>query len=251
MLAGLGRARFILVVQLLWLAALVPAIALGVHRYGIVGAAAGHIVVIAPIVLPVYVFGLRKIASVATLAKAVLPAFLAAVAAGLAAAATASLVTSPEEKLAVGLSAGGLVYLVLVVPQVRLFLSPEQISRLHLRRVLRPYATVAWLAGLGPASQAKHAASPGMAHPEPAVQGAAAPGWAMAAGAAGSHVPQQQSREAAMAAIELLISFSRPENAAPGPVMRPQVQIAPTLARPRPPGQSAPRPVGQPVGLPD
>lgn len=241
MLAGLGRARFILLVQLLWLAALVPAIALGVHRNGIVGAAAAHIVVIAPIVLPVYVFGLRKIASVATLAKAVLPAFLAAVAAGLAAAGMASLVTSPEEKLAVGLAAGGLVYAALVTPQVRLFLSPEQISRLHLRRVLRPYATVAWLAGLAPSSPARHAAGPGISATQAAV----------VAPDAGSRGPQPQSREAAMAAIELLISFSRPENAAPGPHLGPQIPIGPALARPRPPARSARLPAGQPAGLPD
>jgi len=239
MLAGLGRARFILVVQLLWLAALVPAIALGVHRYGIVGAAAGHIVVIAPIVLPVYVFGLRKIASVGTLAKAVLPAFLAAAAAGLAAHSAASLVTSPEVRLVVGLAAGGFVYVLLVAPQVRLFLSPEQISRLHLRRVLRPYRTVALLAGLAPSSPAKHAARPGMALAAPAAAGPSA----------GSPVPQKQSREAAMAAIELLISFSRPENAAPGPVIRPQVQIAPAFTRPRPP-RPAPLPAREPARLP-
>ena len=59
-LAGLGRAKFILIVQLVWLFALVPGMVLGVHRDGIVGAAIAHVIVIGPIVLPVYLFGLRK-----------------------------------------------------------------------------------------------------------------------------------------------------------------------------------------------
>ena len=59
-LAGLGRAKFILMVQLVWLVALVPGMVLGVHRDGIVGAAIAHVIVIGPIVLPIYLFGLRK-----------------------------------------------------------------------------------------------------------------------------------------------------------------------------------------------
>ena len=42
-----------LVVQLIWLGALIPAMVLGVTRGGIVGAAFAHVAVIGPVVLPV------------------------------------------------------------------------------------------------------------------------------------------------------------------------------------------------------
>ena len=60
MLAALGYSKFVLAVQLIWLAALVPAMAIGVHEDGIVGAAVAHIVVIGPVVLPCYVFALKR-----------------------------------------------------------------------------------------------------------------------------------------------------------------------------------------------
>ena len=59
-LTSLGRARLTLVIQLIWLSALVPAMGLGVHRSGISGAAAAHIVVIGTLVFPSYLFALKK-----------------------------------------------------------------------------------------------------------------------------------------------------------------------------------------------
>src|SRR5579872_6687441 len=60
MLTSLGKAKFILILQLIWLGALIPAMAFGVHRNGIVGAAFAHIAVIGPLVLPSYVLALRR-----------------------------------------------------------------------------------------------------------------------------------------------------------------------------------------------
>jgi PST family polysaccharide transporter len=231
-LAGLGRSRFILVVQLLWLAALVPAIALGVRRYGITGAAVGHIVVIVPIVLPAYLFGLRKMVRLADLARAVLPAVLAAAPAGLAAAGAASEFTLPLAQLAAGLGAGCLVYLVVAAPQADAFLSQEQIRRLHLRRVLSPYNTAAKLLGLPASMPPRHAARPGAAVLRP---GSATPA---------SPAAVRQSAAEAAAALELLLSFARPEDAAPGPAPRPPLRV---VAARVPAGL----PAEQPAGLAD
>ena len=64
MLAGLGRSKFLMVVQLIWLGTLVPAMALGVHIDGIVGAAYAHIAIILPIVLPSYLLVLRRVTGI-------------------------------------------------------------------------------------------------------------------------------------------------------------------------------------------
>jgi lipopolysaccharide exporter len=163
-LAGLGRAKFILLVQLVWLAALVPAMVLGVHRNGIVGAAAAHVIVIIPIVLPIYLFGLRKIVDLMALVRAVLPTLLAASAAALAAAGIASRFTSPLVQLIIGLAIGGLTYAVIVVPYAVTLLSQEQIIKLHIGRILRLYNTAAWIVRLPAGSRPKQAGNSGGRH---------------------------------------------------------------------------------------
>lgn len=156
-LAGLGRAKFILMVQLVWLLALVPGMVLGVRHAGIVGAAIAHVIVIVPIVLPIYLFGLRKVTDLAMLARACMPALLAASAAALAAAAVASQFTYPLVQLIAGLAAGGLTYAVIAIPSAMPLLSQEQITKLRMRRILRLYNIAAWQAGLRSDSQLKHA----------------------------------------------------------------------------------------------
>lgn len=113
-LASLGKAKFTLFVQLLWLGTLVPAMALGVNRNGIIGAAAAHIAVIVPLVLPSYLFALRRATGIrfTLLGKAIFPPLLAGAAAALAARATASQFASPLVQLVSGLAVGGVVYLV-------------------------------------------------------------------------------------------------------------------------------------------
>jgi lipopolysaccharide exporter len=144
-LASLGMAKFTLVVQLLWISALVPAMALGVHRNGIVGAAMAHIAVIGPLVLPSYLFVLRKAVGVrfTALGKAVFPPLLAASVAALAARSAASQFASPLAQLVSGLAAGGLVYTVVVAPQAVTLLGQKHSEKLRALRIFRVYETVA------------------------------------------------------------------------------------------------------------
>jgi lipopolysaccharide exporter len=130
-LASVGRAKFILMVQLVWLAALIPGMLLGVWRDGIFGAAVAHVFIIAAIVLPIYLFGMRKLTSVAALVNAVLPAILGALVAALAARSLASQFTEPLVQLMAGLVAGGLVYLIVAGPSAIILLSPKQAKMLR------------------------------------------------------------------------------------------------------------------------
>jgi RNA polymerase sigma factor (sigma-70 family) len=153
----MGRAKFILIVQLIWLAALVPAMVLGVQRNGIVGAAVAHVVVIGPIVLPIYLFGLRKITDLTSLAKAGLPPLVAASTAALAAASVASRFTDPLVQLIAGLAVGGLTYMIIAIPFTITLLSQGQIAKLRAGRILHIYSSGARLIGLPAGSRPKHA----------------------------------------------------------------------------------------------
>ncbi|MBV9379484.1 MAG: lipopolysaccharide biosynthesis protein [Streptosporangiaceae bacterium] len=185
MLTSLGKAKFTLAVQLLWFGALVPAMALGVHRNGIVGAAAAHIAVIGPLVLPSYLVALRRATGLrlAFLGKAVLPPLLAASAAALAARVTASQLAGPLLQLVAGLAAGSLIYAVAAIPQGMELLSQEQAARLRALRPFRFCEAVTRMAAL-PVSGAherpgkgggrylpRHAAASGRPRPEPARAG--------------------------------------------------------------------------------
>jgi lipopolysaccharide exporter len=153
MLTSLGKAKLVLIVQLVWLGALVPAMALGVHWNGIVGAAIAHIAVIGPLVLPSYLFALKRTTGVrfSMLGKAILPSLLAASAAALAARATASQSGNALVQLVTGLGVGGLVYVVAAAPQGVAWLSQEQATRLRALRLFRLYKTAARIVRL-PAS---------------------------------------------------------------------------------------------------
>jgi PST family polysaccharide transporter len=60
-LIALGHTRDVLVVQLLWLAAMVPAMLIGVGRFGLSGAGWAHVVVAAGLVGPAYLVCLRRL----------------------------------------------------------------------------------------------------------------------------------------------------------------------------------------------
>jgi lipopolysaccharide exporter len=141
MLASIGKARLTLVVQLLWLGTLIPAMALGVHRDGVVGAAVAHIVVIGLFVLPSYLFALKRATEVrfSMLGRAVLPPFLAASVAALAARTAASQFASSLVQLVTGLAVGGLIYMVVAAPQFTAWLSQDQIAKLQALRLFRFY----------------------------------------------------------------------------------------------------------------
>jgi lipopolysaccharide exporter len=152
MLTALGQTKFLLLLQLVWISALVPAMALGVQKDGIVGAAYAHVAVIAPIVLPSYLLVLKRFTGVrfAALGRAVLPPLLASAAAALAAHGVATQFNSPLVQLIAGLAAGGLVYLVCAGHQAIALFGRGQSAE----RVLNLYGSAGRLVGLRPARHA-------------------------------------------------------------------------------------------------
>jgi lipopolysaccharide exporter len=152
MLTGLGRSKPLLVLQLIWIGTLVPAMVLGVHRDGIVGAAYAHVAVIVPIVLPSYLIVLKRVTGVrlTALGKAALLPFLASSAAALAAWGAASQFASPLVQLITGLAAGGAVYVICAGRQAIAVFGAE--------RVLRRHRATAWLVGPPADGRAKHSA---------------------------------------------------------------------------------------------
>jgi len=158
-LTSFGQTKFLFVLQLIWIGTLVPAMALGVRKDGIVGAAYAHVVVIVPIVLPSYLLALKRVTGVrfTALGKAALPALLASSAAALAARGAASQLSDPLVQLIAGLAAGGLVYLICVGPQIAATLGLRQVSE----RVLHIYSSAARMVGLSARSRAKHSARHG------------------------------------------------------------------------------------------
>jgi lipopolysaccharide exporter len=130
MLAALGQSKLILVVQLVWLAALMPAMALGVHADGIVGAATAHIIIIVLIVLPCYLTALKRTTGVriSALAQAALPAIAAAAIAGGIAWLLEQSFGSPVAQLLIGGGVGGLFYLTATAPQLILVVGRGKID---------------------------------------------------------------------------------------------------------------------------
>jgi O-antigen/teichoic acid export membrane protein len=146
MITAFGRTKFLLVLQLIWIGSLVPAMALGVHKDGIVGAAYAHVAVILPIVLPSYLIVLKRVTGVrlAALAKAVLPALLASSAAALGARGVASHLGPPLVQVMAGLAAGGVIYVICAGRQAVAVFAPKPLAD----RVLRCYGTATRLVGL-------------------------------------------------------------------------------------------------------
>jgi lipopolysaccharide exporter len=156
MFTSFGRTGFLFILQVIWIVTLVPAMALGVHRDGIIGAAYAHVAVIVPIVLPSYLLAVKRMTGIrlASLGKAVLPALLASAAAAVAARAAASQLNSPLGQLIVGLAAGGVTYFICAGRQVITVLIPGHAGE----RVLRVYDAAARLVGLPADGSAKHSA---------------------------------------------------------------------------------------------
>ncbi len=114
MLVALGETPLFLKLQVLWLVLLVPLLVVGVHRYGIVGAGAAHLVAAVPLMTPVFVLALRRHLPWLTqrvLLGALLPPLAASTLAGLVAALVARQISWPWLALLAGGAAGALVYL--------------------------------------------------------------------------------------------------------------------------------------------
>jgi lipopolysaccharide exporter len=159
MLTGLGRTKFLLILQLIWIGALFPAMALGVRADGIVGAAYAHVAVIVPVVLPAYLLALKRVTGVrlGALGRAALPALLASSAAALVAHGVAAQLGSPLAQLVAGLAAGGLVYALCAGQQVIAIFGRGRAAE----RVLAWYRSAGRLVGLPVGGRAKHSARHG------------------------------------------------------------------------------------------
>jgi lipopolysaccharide exporter len=159
-LAALGRSKFVLAVQLIWLAGLVPAMAIGVHEDGIVGAAIAHIVIIGPVVLPCYLVALKRATGVrvSLLAKAAFPSLAVAAAAACLAWCAASRFESPLVQLMAGAAAGGSLYAVMMVPQLILLAMRGHAIPPRLNKILVTYCRTGRTLGLPVGPPPRHAA---------------------------------------------------------------------------------------------
>jgi lipopolysaccharide exporter len=159
MLAALGLSKFVLTIQLIWLAALFPAMYIGVRQHGIVGAAIAHIVVIGPVVLPCYVIALKHATGVrvTTLARAAVPPFACAAVSGGLAWLAGTPFASPLAQLVVGLVVGGSSYVLMTAPQLILLIGRERATHPLVRRVLREYYQVGRAIGIPMRPTPRHA----------------------------------------------------------------------------------------------
>ncbi len=160
MLAALGHSKFVLAVQLIWFAGLVPAMAIGVHKDGIVGAAIAHIVIIGPVVLPCYLIALRRATGVrvSLLARAAFPSLAVAVAAACLAWCAAFRFESPLAQLTAGAAAGGSLYVVMMVPQLILLVMRGRAIPPKVNKVLAAYYRTGRTLGLPMGPPPRHAA---------------------------------------------------------------------------------------------
>jgi lipopolysaccharide exporter len=154
-LAALGRAGLLFVVQLIWLVSLIPAMAAGVHLRGVVGAALAHIVILVPIVLPCYLVALKRTAGIRlwAVARSILPALLLAAAAGLVARYAAAQFANSVIQLMAGGAAGGVIYLLATAPQFITLLNRGKDTRQRGLTILRWYQSAGSLFKPSPAGR--------------------------------------------------------------------------------------------------
>jgi lipopolysaccharide exporter len=211
-LAGLGRSSVLLMIQLAWIAALFPAMAIGVHWHGIVGAAFAHIAVIGPVVLPIYLFVVRKVTGVhfVALARAILPALLASSSAALAAHAVAGQFAQPLVQLVAGLATGGVIYVIVAAPQAMVLFSRGRATNRHVARILRQYNMVARLVGLTVGSGPKHSVKGVKRGVQQELSHATRePSVAMQSPALASPTPDAEAAESSAIGLELLMSLAK------------------------------------------
>lgn len=119
-----GASRPALLVQVAWVVALVPAMVVGVHAWGIVGAGVAHLVVGFFVVLPAYMLALnRQGVPFLALVRAAAPPVGAALLTGAAVWASTQAIDVPWQALVLGSPIGILVYLALLYRWLRSRLS--------------------------------------------------------------------------------------------------------------------------------
>jgi lipopolysaccharide exporter len=206
MLAGLGRTKVLVVIQVLWLGALVPAMVLGVRWDGITGAAVAHVAILLPIVLPTYLIVLKRAARVRLVMflRAALPTIAASLAAAAAARVTSSQFADPVIELAVGMAAGGLAYVLIIAPVALASLDERHKVNAVTRQVLGIYYGAGRLIGLPVGTHPKH--SQRRAGQESLVR----VGGQVGPRSVGAQALPVRSAEEQAAALALLISLAKP-----------------------------------------
>lgn len=139
LLVGTGRAGVLFFVQLIWIAALLPLVAIGITHFGLLGAAYAHVVVIVVVVIPIYLWALHssgfQVSKV--LATSIARPLIAAVVAAGAAWGVASFFDASIWRILIGGLTAALVYLLGVLPVVR-GLAPESVGG-SLAKMVRIY----------------------------------------------------------------------------------------------------------------
>ncbi|MGZ4329899.1 MAG: lipopolysaccharide biosynthesis protein [Solirubrobacteraceae bacterium] len=136
-LTAIGHPKLVLAVQVVWLPALIGSMLVLVDQFGIAGAGAAQAAVCLLLVIPMLVFFVNR-AGVPWLdvAKAMLPAFVWALATAALAWYVASLIDSPFLACLAGGSAGLLVYLAPYLPEVRRMVASRRKQRVAQPAVL-------------------------------------------------------------------------------------------------------------------
>ena len=95
-LLALGAAKTVLAIHIVWMAALIPAVAFGASRLGIAGAGAASVAIAVAVILPAYLLSVRKAgANSWVILRSTWPPLLAAAPAGIAAHLTAEAIEHP------------------------------------------------------------------------------------------------------------------------------------------------------------
>ena len=125
LLVGTGHTGRVLVIQLVWIGVLVPAMLVGVEHDGVTGVAWAHVIVVATVVLPLYLWNVGRQAPrvLSLVARATFPPLVACAAAALVALFVRNQVEPPLLQLLLGGLAGGAVYLACSASMLRGFLS--------------------------------------------------------------------------------------------------------------------------------
>lgn len=120
LLIAVGRTVRVLLIQLVWLGALVPAIALGVHWLDVEGAAYAHVVVILVVVVPAYLWATRSVVPhmLGALGAALAGPFAAAIVATAVALVVGHVVPGALLGLLAGGTAGVLAFALLALPMI-------------------------------------------------------------------------------------------------------------------------------------
>jgi O-antigen/teichoic acid export membrane protein len=129
-LVSLGRTRALFIVQVIWLPVLAAALLVLVGRFGIAGAGAAQALVASLVVIPAYVYFVRRAGvPVLMVARALLPCLCWAALAAFIAWSVSTQVTTPLLACAAGGAAGLAIYLIPYLPEIRRAVAGRRIGR--------------------------------------------------------------------------------------------------------------------------